>query len=158
MMLLQVASMRSLAPARYIAAMKETVVEAGPIKLHWQSTKRGFSSDIGSTPEIMMVQRSNRQFAKVPPSRQMVIPLNVWSFAITKASPSAFPGYYKPLCDKREGFRNHFADAKVKLAAQASPIMLLIERGVAPVSRRLFKVTARSRLENFLPSSSRISR
>jgi len=47
MMLLQVASIRSLAPARYIAAMNDTVVEAGPMKLHWQSTKRGFSSEIG---------------------------------------------------------------------------------------------------------------
>jgi len=77
MMLLQVASIRSLAPARYIAAMNETVVEAGPMKLHWQSTKRGFSNEIGSTPEMMIVQRSKRQLLKVPPSKQIVIPVNV---------------------------------------------------------------------------------
>jgi len=76
-MLLQVASTNSFAPARYIAAMKDKVVDAGPMKLHLQSVKRGFSSVIGRTPEITIVQRSKRQFTKVPPSRQTVRPVNV---------------------------------------------------------------------------------
>ena len=77
MMLLQVPSIRSLAPARYMADMNASVVAAGPMKLHWQSTKRGFSSVIGSMPEMMIVQRSKRHSLNVPPSRQMVIPENV---------------------------------------------------------------------------------
>src|ERR1700757_107208 len=77
MMLLQVASINSLAPARCIAAINDKVVEAGPMKLHLQSAKRGFSSEIGKMPDITMMQRSKRQFTKVPPSRQIVSPVNV---------------------------------------------------------------------------------